>query len=89
MTTQDSFCSHDQAFDRAMNLERIKGIFGAGGMIPAGFGKGRRNNPLVNLYGDGQKGDQEPANPPYQEETVYLIGKMLKPGHTLYKCTQI
>jgi hypothetical protein len=58
MTTQNSFCSHDQAFDRTMNFERFTGIFRAARIIPAGFGKGRRNDPLVNLYGDGQKGDQ-------------------------------
>jgi len=58
MTTQDSFCSHDQTFEGAMNFEGLKSIFGAGGIIPAGFGKGRRNDPLVNLDRDSQKGDK-------------------------------
>jgi len=58
MTTQYSFCSHDQAFDGTMNFERFKGIFGTGGIIPAGLGKGWRNDPLVDLDGDGQQGDQ-------------------------------
>jgi hypothetical protein len=53
MTTENSFCSHDQAFDRTMNFKRIEGIFGAGGVISAGFRKGRRDDPLVNLDGDG------------------------------------
>jgi hypothetical protein len=58
MTTQDSFCSHDQAFEGPVYSEGFKGIFRAGGVVSAGFGKDRRYDPLVDFYGNGQQGDQ-------------------------------
>ena len=81
MTTQDPFCSQDQTFERAMNFESFNGIFRAGGVIPAGFWQGRGDDPLVNLYGYRQHGNQEPAEPAYQEKPVHLNHKILKPGH--------
>jgi len=42
-------------------------------MIPAGFGKSRRNDPLVDFNGDSQKGYQHPPDPPDKEEATNVF----------------
>jgi hypothetical protein len=53
-----------------MDFKCFNGIFRAAGIIPAGFGKGRGNDPLVDFYGHSQKANKQPPDPPDQEEIV-------------------
>jgi hypothetical protein len=66
-----------------MNLQGFQGIFRAGGIIPAGFGEGGGDDPLIDLYGNHQQCDQYPTDPLYKEESIYLIRKILPPAHTI------
>ena len=47
MTTEYPFCSQDQSGDGPMDFQGLNGILGAGGIVPAGSGQPRRNDPLV------------------------------------------
>jgi hypothetical protein len=58
-----------------MYFQCFKGIFGTAGMIPAGFGKSRRNDPLVDLNGNGQQGNQQPTDPFDKEEIINTFRK--------------
>ena len=70
MTTQDAFCSQDQAQYGAVCLQCLDGIGGASGGVTAGFGQPGGNDQLVDPHRDNQQEAQARFYPAKQEEVI-------------------